>query len=173
MIFLLSDIVKSKYNDEYDIYYDALRIIIAEMLMNKFSTGISDRFIAVLLSSKDVYVLLYQNDHVYDIDKTIGVILYTTANTNNEYKIYLLLLAINRTYRNYGYGTVFMKEFIEYIKNINNKNKRIILHSLDKSINYYKSLGFTPITDKLTNYRKLFRYEKYDKNHILFDLTFT
>ena len=50
------------------------------------------------------------------------------------------------------------------MKQQNNKNKKLIVHSIDSSVEFYKSSGFTPIIDNPCKYKKFFKFEKYNKN---------
>ena len=122
-----------------------------------------------LVSRGEIEVIIYSSETEFKLANAKGFIVYTktTHSVTKEEKIYLLLLCVNKSYRKYGYGKVFMEEFIELVKNSNSKSKRVILHSLDTSLQFYKSFGFTVIPDKITNYKKLFKYEKYDKQTVL------
>jgi N-acetylglutamate synthase-like GNAT family acetyltransferase len=124
-----------------------------------------------LVSRGEIEVIIYSSETEFKLANAKGFIVYTktTHSVTKEEKIYLLLLCVNKSYRKYGYGKVFMEEFIELVKNSNSKSKRVILHSLDTSLQFYKSFGFTEIPDKITNYKKLFKYEKYDKQTVLLE----
>lgn len=124
-----------------------------------------------LVSRGEIEIIIYSSDTQFKLTNAKGFIVYTktTHSVTKEEKIYLLLLCVNKSYRKYGYGKVFMEEFIQLVKNSNSKSKRVILHSLDTSLQFYKSFGFTEVPDKVTNYKKLFKYEKYDKETILLE----
>lgn len=124
-----------------------------------------------LVSRGEIEICIYTSDTKFKLANAKGFIVYTktTHSVTKEEKIYLLLLCIDKSYRKYGYGKVFMEEFLEWISNSNSKSKRVILHSLDSSLQFYMSLGFTEIPDKITNYKKLFKFEKYDAKSVLLE----
>ncbi len=176
---------KSYSMETYNYYYLAgLSYIIP--LIKQFAETVNENFIdhlfhhkikdpAVsiekLVSRGEIEIIIYSSDTQFKLANAKGFIIYTktTHSVTKEEKIYLLLLCVNKTYRKYGYGKVFMDEFIQFIKNSNSKSKRVILHSLDTSLQFYKSFGFTEVPDKVTNYKKLFKFEKYDKETVLLE----
>lgn len=192
MIYQYSQFVKNKliklyktYSDEtFNKYYLAgLNQIIP--IIKFFAETISDGFIdnlfhkiqeetrsiEKLISRGEIEIIMYSSDTNFKLNNTKGFIVYTKTvhSVTKEEKIYLLLLCIDKPYRKYGYGKVFMEEFIDFLKNSNSKPKRIILHSLDSSLPFYLAIGFIEIPDKITNYKKLFKYEKYDKKTVLIE----
>ena len=116
--------------------------------------------------------MFYLNNSVFAINNIIGITIYTkTINYRTKQEnIYLLLFCIDKNYRMFGYGKIFLDEFIEYIKKSSKKNKNLILHPIDSSINFYESYGFKKIENKPYSYKKLFKYEKYHKNIIILKL---
>lgn len=175
---------KSYSSETYNHYYlVGLSLIIP--LIKQFAETVNENFIdnlfhkiqdpAVsiekLVTRGEIEIIIYSSDSQFKLSNAKGFIVYTktTHSVTKEEKIYLLLLCVNKTYRKYGYGKVFMDEFIQFIKNSNSKSKRVILHSLDTSLQFYKSFGFTEVPDKVTNYKKLFKYEKYDKETVLLE----
>jgi len=124
-----------------------------------------------LVSRGEIEICIYTSDTKFKLANSKGFAVYTktTHSVTKEEKIYLLLLCIGKPYRKYGYGKVFMEEFLEWVSNSSGKSKRVILHSLDSSLHFYLSLGFTEIPDKITNYKKLFKFEKYDKESVLLE----
>ncbi len=174
----------SKQVDTYNYYYiSGLEYIIP--LIKQFAETVNENFIdnlfhkiqdptvsiEKLVTRGEIEIIIYSSDSQFKLSNAKGFIVYTktTHSVTKEEKIYLLLLCVNKSYRKYGYGKVFMEEFIQFIKNSNSKSKRVILHSLDTSLQFYKSFGFNEVPDKVTNYKKLFKYEKYDKETVLLE----
>jgi len=193
MIWPYSQIVKNKleklfgsYDDlTYNNYYmSGLPHIIP--MIKLFAETISGEFIdrlffklsepidsiEKLVKKGELEIVIYSSNTEFKLRNSQGFIIYTktTHSVTKEEKIYVLLLCIDKPYRKFGYGKVFMEEFIDYIKKSNTKSKRIILHSLDSSLSFYQAFGFTEIQDKTTNYKKLFKYEKYEKDTVLLQL---
>lgn len=176
---------KSDYTDEtFNQYYLAGLVHIIP-LIKSFADTISNDFIdrlfhklsdqtvsfEKLAARGEIEICIYTSDTNFKLSNAKGFAVYTktTHSVTKEEKIYLLLLCIDKSYRKYGYGKVFMEEFIELIEKSNGKSKRIILHSLDSSLPFYLSIGFTEIPDKITNYKKLFKFEKYEKDSVLLE----
>jgi hypothetical protein len=193
MIFQYRQIVKEKLlklNENYDestynkYYLSGLTHIIP--LIKHFAENVNDNFIDILfhkiynetdsiekiVNRGELEIVLYLSNTNFSLKNCQGFIIYTktTHSVTKEEKIYVLLICIDKPYRKFGYGKVFMEEFIQDIKNTNTKSKRIILHSLDSCLNFYLGLGFTQVPDKITNYKKLFKFEKYDKESVLLHL---
>jgi GNAT superfamily N-acetyltransferase len=168
MIFSYNDIVKkiakNKKINYKELYFYGLSKLKPKII--EFADTINDTFIDIILNHEDIYILLYCNDIKFKISNCCGFILYTKTND----KIYLLLLCISKKYRKFGYGKIFLEEFIEFIKKTHSKNKKIILHPIEKSIEFYKTFGFVQTNCEPNKFRKLFKYEKYDKNTCLFEL---
>ena len=193
MIYQYSQFVKNKLSKQYGQYLEetfnkyylaGLNQIIP--IIKFFAETINDEFIdkmfykvtvencsiEQLVSRGEIEIMMYSSDTVFKLKDAKGFIVYTKTvhSITKEEKIYLLLICIDKSYRKYGYGKVFMEEFIEFVKKSNDKSKRIILHSLDTSLQFYLALGFTKIPDKIINYRKLFKYEKYNKETMLLQI---
>lgn len=183
MIFLYSSIIKNKLNKLYNLkklnkydnntynYYYKLGLEQIIPILKEYADTINETFLEKLIYQDDIDIMFYSSNTEFALKNCQGIIIWTkTLNSSKEEKIYLLLLCIQKYYRKYGYGTVFLQEFIEFIKIQNTKSKRIILHSIETSVNFYKSVGFTEVPDKPSNYKKLFKFEKYNKKALLLNL---
>ena len=170
MLIHFSDIVKNKYPNEYDKYYNIGLQMLSNIIKTEYANNINDSFIDCVLNSNDIEIIFYSLTTKFSIKNACGILIYTKVKYTNEIKYYLLIFCIRNKYRYIGYGTQFLNMFIEYIKQINKVKKRIILHSLETSLPFYKTIGFTEILDKTYNYKKLFQYQKYNKNDILLNL---
>lgn len=171
MIFLYSTMIKNKLKNNknsYNYYHNVgLKKILP--LIKKYADTINEKFIDDLLKHTDIEIMFYLNNSIFSINNIIGIIIYTKTinyHTKQEY-IYMLLLCIDKNYRMFGYGKIFLDEFIEYIQNSSKRNKNVILHPLDSCINFYKTYGFKEIESKSYIYKKLFKYEKYNKNKLI------
>jgi N-acetylglutamate synthase-like GNAT family acetyltransferase len=193
MIFQYSQIIKNKLEKIYKKYdvstYNKYYLIGLSHIIQKiksFTDNINEDFINNLflnvstqtdtieknIKKDKLEILLYLSNTQFSLKNCQGFIIYTktTHSVTKKEKIYILLLCIDKPYRNFGYGKVFMEEFIEFIKKSNDKSKRIILHTLDSSFGFYQALGFIQISDKISNYKKLFKFEKLEKNSVILHL---
>ena len=64
-----------------------------------------------------------------------------------------------------------MMEIIELFNKCNKNKKKIILHPLESTYGFYQALGFSQTKDKNFKFKKLFDYELYNKNKIIFELS--
>ena len=165
MIKDFSEIVKQKYPNNYNYYLNKGKNMISNILKLDYFDNINNIFIDNVLNSTNIKIIFYSHNNKFSIKNNIGISIYYIVKNNKETKFYLLLFGINKKYRGIGYGSDFLNIFINYCKSINCKlNKSIILHSIISSYNFYKKFGFVDITEKKYKYRKLFQYEKYNKN---------
>ena len=171
MIFSYSNIIKDRFkinNNKYDKliynYYHHYYITKISKMIKEYADTINENFINLLLESNNIEIIFYLNNSEFKLNNTIGILIYSKTYYKKEEKIYLLLYSIKRGYRNFGYGKIFLQEFIDFIKQQNKKNKKLIVHSIDSSIEFYKSSGFIPIIDNPCKYKKFFEFEKYNKN---------
>jgi ribosomal protein S18 acetylase RimI-like enzyme len=180
MIFLLSKIIKDKlkkklkekhikYNKEIYKYYFDIYVKKISNIIKTFADTINEKYIDLILNSNNIDIILYGINNNFNIKNIIGFIIFSKTGVKQD-KIYLLLICIQKEYREYGYGKSFIGEFIDFINKsltFNNKYKQIITHSICKSIEFYKSTGFIQITNNIHHYKKIFEFEKYNKNAII------
>lgn len=168
MIFSYSELVKNKARkrkiDYKQLYINGLQTL--KPIVKEFAETINENFIDQIFDDDDIEIIFYCNDYKFSINTCTGFVIFTKTID----KIYLLLLCVNKKYRKFGYGKVFLEEFVEYTKNKYIKNKKIVLHPLDNTISFYKTFGFNESNCMPCKYRKLFKYEKYDKNATLLEL---
>jgi ribosomal protein S18 acetylase RimI-like enzyme len=132
--------------------------------------NINKHYIYKLFVSSNTKIVLYSIDNTYlnDLDNFICGLIYTIVKTNNEINIYIMFTATKYKCRNYGYGSLFVKEFIEYIKEKNKQIKtNIVLDSLKSAATFYENLGFKWITNE-KKYNSIFDINEKNKNeHII------
>jgi GNAT superfamily N-acetyltransferase len=173
MIIDFLDIIKKKYSKNYNYYFDIGKKLISNILKEDYLENVNDNFIDNIINSNNIKIIFYSHNQNFSIKNNIGILIYYITQNNKEIKFYLLIFSINKKYRGCGYGSDFMNYYINYCKkykNQYNKSKCIILHSLYSSYNFYKSLGFIDITNNKYKYKKIYQYEKYNKNILLLQL---
>ena len=136
MIKDFSEIVKQKYPNNYDYYFNKGKNMISNILKLDYFDNINNMFIDNVLNSTNIKIIFYSHNNNFLIKNNIGISIYYIVKNNKETKFYLLLFGINKKYRGIGYGSEFLNIFINYCKSINCKlNKSIILHSIISSYN--------------------------------------
>ena len=167
------EIVKNKYPENHQYYFNIGKKMIANILKNDYLDNINENFIDNILDSNNIKIIFYSHNNKFLLKNNIGILVHYITQNNEEIHFYILLFSIKNTHRRVGYGTDFINNYISYCKsykNSNNKEKYIILHSLDSSYEFYKSIGFIDITIQKHKYKKIYQYEKYYKNMLLLQL---
>ena len=130
--------------------------------MTKFSTKINKNYIYGLLSEPENNIVLYSFDSsTSDVYNCPCSLIYNKQVIDNEIRIYIMFIATKYKFRKLGYANIFIKEFIDFIKNkysyLNNKIS-IILDSVVEAVTFYEHIGFKwTITDK---YNDIFEIEE-------------
>ena len=170
MIFSLDDYIKQKFIEKFNIstnnkkfkIYKKNKFMIASKEIKKLANNISQNFINKICMDKSNKIIFYGINYSITMSEIFGICIYKKLfSSKDKVRYVILLLVINPNVRNFGYGSLFMKEIEDYL----NKNKliEIILHSLKESVLFYQKYGFELMTK--SNYNKfLLNYEGIDKN---------
>jgi ribosomal protein S18 acetylase RimI-like enzyme len=86
-----------------------------------------------------------------------------------EIVYYILMICTKQKFKKLGYASALLDDFIERVKketaNMHAEYKvKIALSSLEPVVSYYEHYGFKLISNKITDYPLLMRYEKYEKD---------
>lgn len=133
-------------------------------LISNFSNKINKYYIYNLLSKSDHNIILYSFDNSnVDINNCPCSLIYYEEYKDDEINIYIMFIATKYKFKKLGYASIFLKEFIDFIKNKFIKLKiNIILDSLKEAASFYEHMKFKMIiTDK---YNKIFDINKIDNN---------
>lgn len=170
---------KKKYPDKVkDINQNDLYLIGLEKLSHLFPfcfSGITEEYIEKVISNKSNKIIIFCIGKEFNIKNIIGILVYHKTKLLNAIKYYILVLGTHEQYRNYGYGSALLNEFIKFIKNKHmndndcvkiNKNiiVKILLKSVQSSVNFYVTHGFKQVNKDNINANKLFyKYESIDE----------
>lgn len=117
---------------------------ITYVLCNLGST-ISDNYIYDIVSDKENHIIFYSIDATPDIYNCPSGLVYKVEKKGRLVNVYILFIATAYRFRKVGYASLFIKEFIAFIK-LNYKNKRnkvkIILDSIMDAVTFYEHIGF-------------------------------
>ena len=132
--------------------------LLLKNIINKFIDNINDDFINILLND-DKNIMIFHNIHnINDIKNMTSFIIYRKIVGKQNIKYAILLFAVHPNIRNTGYGNLILDEFIQSISLTKSlKNKYIILHSLESSLDFYLNYGFEQLKSSkfLQNYEGL------------------
>ena len=134
--------------------------------MCNFSSKINDKYIYSLFCQTKNKIVLYSFDNsIIDIKNCPCGLIYYVDYNNDEMNINIMFIATKHKFRNLGYASIFIEEFINFIKeeyvtddNRSKYNKiNIVLDSIIEAVTFYEHFGF-----------KWVRTERYNQ---IFDIT--
>lgn len=168
VLFEFDEIIKDKYNrcnknnNTNPISFDEFKIKCLKKFSELFPfyfSGINHNYIQNILASDKIHIIFYCIGNNFDIKNITSILIYHKTTLSYIIKYYILLLGTHERFRKYGYGKVILDEFIEFIKKINKSNKKIkiILKSLESSMDFYLSNGF--IKSDLKSNKLFYKYE--------------
>lgn len=142
---------------------------VIDVLCN-LGSKINDNYIYEIASDKENQIVFYSIDNMIDIYNCPSGIIYKIEKTISkkdafekiEINVYILFIATAYRFRKVGYATLFIKEFIEFIKKKYNNPRyssvKIILDSIIDAVTFYEYIGFKWITTN--EYNKQFKIEE-------------
>jgi len=128
--------------------------------MSDFSSKINDDYIYDLFCKAKNEIVLYSfdNNSEPDINNCPCGLIYHVDYIGDEMNINIMFIATKYKFRNLGYASIFIEEFINFIKNkyvteTNNSCKynkiNIVLDSIMEAVTFYEHIGFKWVrTDK-------------------------
>ena len=112
--------------------------------LHRFCENINIEYLKSMCTDLNNKILLYTMNQVLTDNyknEIIGiVVIRKILNTSSKIRIYIPLISIHASMRNYGYGMIIMDEIVS--KYNKNKTLEIVLLSLKSSYNFYSKLGF-------------------------------
>ena len=133
------------------------------------SREINLTYTLTLLLDDNNNIAFYCIDREFNIDNCPSSIIYHVKQNykvKEEITYYILLIFTVTKYRNMGYASVMLNEFIKNIlkKHSPKKKIKIVLSSTEKAFKFYMDSGFVLTEDSLSDHKTLTKYEKNDKN---------
>jgi GNAT superfamily N-acetyltransferase len=132
---------------------------------------ISPHYTEHILYKKDVKIAFLCMDHVFKMPNCPSAMIYYKYKDKSikEIHYYILFVCTKPTFKNLGYASMLMNQFIERVRTENLENTeysiKIIISSLDTAVSYYKSYGFKHVEGGYEKYPRLLKFEKLDKNN--------
>ncbi len=184
VLFEFDDIIKKKYKyyekkkpeKITNISFNEFKNIGIQQLSNIFYlyfSDISENYINNIIFNDKTHIILSSIDGDFSIDNIMSILVYHKTKSLGSVKYYVLLLGTHKKFRKLGYGKVILNEFIDTIKsNDKQTNKKILLKSLESSMEFYLSFGFVqtnlkpnklfykyePVSELLENSEKILEY---------------
>uniref|UniRef100_A0A6C0HSU8 N-acetyltransferase domain-containing protein n=1 Tax=viral metagenome TaxID=1070528 RepID=A0A6C0HSU8_9ZZZZ len=93
------------------------------------------------LFANNYEVILYSIDTFVDIDNCPCGLIYKIEESESGTNIYIMFIATQYRFRKVGYASIFIKEFIDFIKG-KYTNVTIVLDSVESAVTFYEHNGF-------------------------------
>lgn len=167
-------IIKDKYdkyirknnlnNDTHQISFDEFKSNSLKQFSKIFPfyfSGINQAYTNNIIYSDKTHILVSCIDDKFNIKNITSILIFHKTKSNELNKYYILLLGTHERIRKYGYGKVILDEFIEFVKSSNGlkKKNKILLKSLESSMQFYFSNGFVKSESELKSNKLFYKYE--------------
>lgn len=130
-------------------------------IFHNYFTNLNQKYIENLFKYKKTKMLFLCSDTTFNINNIKSILIYSQTKSNDLIKYYLLALGTHYKYRNFGYGKISLNEFINLIKQTKtNLTKKILLKSVESSLNFYYAIGF--VNANLKSNKLFFKFEPAD-----------
>jgi ribosomal protein S18 acetylase RimI-like enzyme len=137
------------------------------------------KYIFNILKDKQNIIAFYCIDNEFNMENSPSILVYNKSKNlyKSEIIYYILLICTKRKFRNQGYASKLLDDFIERIKKENrnklNFNIKVILSSVEESVTFYESYGFKwMFSETIDHHSILSTYEKFDpkKEYFIMEL---
>ena len=155
--------------DKIDLFYQELTIILSYYSYQHISLN----YVKEILKNKQNRIAFRCIDTIFDMKNCPSLFVYSFDKNKEKKEItyYILLICTKQRFKNLGYATSLLSDFIQYVKEQNtNYSKKIILSSIESAVTFYEKYGFKWTREELTNYPILMEYEKYSEKKEYFIL---
>ena len=171
---------KEEEEEEEDVIdqIDRFKKLTDYLIHSYASRDIHYKYTNHLLKDKKVKMAFYCMDMEFSLFNCPVILLYRKYfdRQANEIRYYLLLICTKRKFRNQGYASKLLDQFIERVREENvintteGKKIKIILSSTEESVLFYESYGFRWTRESLSDHPLLMVYEKYEQGKEYFIL---
>ena len=132
----------------------------------RMAKTINEYYIYELFAAANKIVLYSIENPLADIENCPCGLIYTVEKKENELNIYIMFIATKYKYRSAGYASIFIREFIDYIKTKYTgkfDNIAIILDSVQPAVTFYEHFGFKWTTTE-KKYDEVFHIDEKNAN---------
>jgi len=102
---------------------------------------LNENYIYELFATEHEIILFSIDNTFIEIENCPCGLIYKVEETENETNIYIMFIATQYRFRKVGYASIFMNEFIDFMKQTY-KNVFIILDSVETAVSFYEHIGF-------------------------------
>jgi len=130
--------------------------------------SINPQYIQDVFADDKCHVILYTIDSFVDLNNCPCALIYQKEKEGDELNVYIMLIATSYKFRKYGYASLLITEFIEYIKTKyleKYTHINIILDSVEEVVSFYERIGFQWTADP--KYQDKFKYDQSENYSII------
>ena len=158
VLFEFDKIIKTKYNDytksNKNIEFIDFKLKAFEKIKKIFPfyfSKINQNYVDSIINLTNIKILLYCIENEFNIKNIVSILIYKKTNSKNSIKYNILLLGTHERFRKYGYGSVVLNNFVEFINESTKSKKKIkiLVKSLESSVKFYLSNGFIKSMNQL------------------------
>ena len=144
-------------------------------ITSKFSDKIvSCSYILSLLTNRKNSVAFRCIDTTFNIHNCPSILIYNKFYdvAKNEHIYSILMICTKRSFKNMGYASKLLDDFIDHIRNnrTDDSSCKIVLSSIESAVTFYEQYGFKWMRTSLNDYPKLMEFERYDESKEYFIL---
>ena len=135
-------------------------------IFSNMAREINEYYIYHLFKENNKIVLYTIESSLVDIENCPCGLIYNVEKKKDEINIYIMYIATKYKYRKTGYASIFINEFIDFIKTKymgKSKNITIILDSIERAVTFYEHFGFKWTTTE-KKYNEVFHIDETNVN---------
>ena len=161
--------------DQIDIFKET-----AKYLFQRYSfQTIHYKYTQHLLRDGHIQYAFYCMDNEFSIYNCPTMMIYRKylEQDSDEIRYYILLICTKFQFRNQGYASKLIANFVEHLKGKKSKTGdtrkiKIVLSSVEEAVLFYESIGFRWTRDTLKDHGILLQYEKFqeEKEYFIMEL---
>ena len=155
--------------DKIETFYQELKIILSYYSYQHISL----KYIKEILKNKKNKIAFRCMDTTFDIRNCPCLFVYVVDKNKEKKEIiyYILLICTKQRFKNLGYASSLLSDFIQDVKEKNKDySRKIILSSIESAVTFYEKYGFKWTRELLINYPILMEYEEYSEQKEYFIL---
>lgn len=155
--------------DKIETFYQELKITLAYYSYRHISVG----YIKKILENRDNHIVFRCMDTHFDMRNCPCLFVYRLEKNKQkkEMTYYILFICTKQKFKNLGYASSLLTDFIKDIKEKHKSySKKMILSSIESAVTFYENYGFKWTRETLSVYPILMEYEKYSEQKEYFIL---
>jgi ribosomal protein S18 acetylase RimI-like enzyme len=146
--------------DKIDTFYQELQITLSYYSYQHISLN----YIKEILKDRKNRIAFRCMDTTFDIKScpSLFVYVFDKNKETKEITYYILLICTKQKFKNLGYASTLLSDFIQHVKEKNKDySRKIILSSIESAVTFYEKYDFKWTREDLSLYPILMEYEKY------------